>query len=259
LINEGIIDYTESKINSRQNIYYPLVTESLSIESIISPIDKNSQQSSTIYQKIIKNITEEWIFCKIIKLIRYRLDLTDFELTEYLSNEDEFQLLDSQEYGEKLLTIGEFTQTYNTDDKVLSSIDNKKINILLDFAKRSPLLSILAKIDQIDKKDITTKNSNTEKASNTITEEQLESSSLPSSSTTTTTEQSLLISCNHCSYQGKSENEVLTHSVISHPGKPARPDPEMLKLLQHQQQQNEKNDTEEEEKDDDDDDAEVIE
>jgi hypothetical protein len=56
LINEGIIDYTESKINSRQNIYYPLVTESLSIESIMSPIDKNSQRSSTIYQRIIKNI-----------------------------------------------------------------------------------------------------------------------------------------------------------------------------------------------------------
>jgi hypothetical protein len=170
-----------------------------------------------------------------MRLIRYRLDLTNFELTEYLSNEDEFQLLDSQEYGEKLLTIGEFTQTYTTDDKVLSSIDNKTSNILLDFAKRSPFLSILAKIDQIDKKDIITKNSSTEKTSITITEEQLESSSsLPSSSSTTTPEQSLLIPCNYCNYQGKSENEVLTYSVISHPGKPARPDPSLLELLQKQ-------------------------
>jgi Bifunctional DNA primase/polymerase, N-terminal len=54
LINEGIIDYTESKINSRQNIYYPLVTELLSIESIMNPIDKNSQYSSTIYEKNYK-------------------------------------------------------------------------------------------------------------------------------------------------------------------------------------------------------------
>ena len=87
LINEGIIDYTESKINARQYIYYPLVTDSLSIESIMSPIDKDSQQSSTIYEKIIKNITETWIFCEIMRLIRYRLDLTDFQLTEYVNND----------------------------------------------------------------------------------------------------------------------------------------------------------------------------
>ena len=102
LINEGIIDYTESKINARQNIYYPLVTDSLSIESIMSPIDKDSQHSLTIYEKVIKNITETWIFCEIMRLIRCRLDLTDFQLTEYVNNEEEFQLLDSnQQTGRK--------------------------------------------------------------------------------------------------------------------------------------------------------------
>ena len=33
-----------------------------------------------------------------------------------------------------------------------------------------------------------------------------------------------LIQCNHCSYQGNSENEVLSHSVNAHKGIPARPD-----------------------------------
>ena len=95
LINEGIIDYTESKINSKQYIYYPLVTDLLSTISIMDPIDVDSQQTPIIYEKIIKNITETWIFCEIMKLIRYRLDLTNFQLTEYLNDRQEFQLLDN--------------------------------------------------------------------------------------------------------------------------------------------------------------------
>ena len=54
LINEGIIDYTESKINAKQYIYYPLVTDSLSTISIMDPIDVDSQQTPIIYEKIIK-------------------------------------------------------------------------------------------------------------------------------------------------------------------------------------------------------------
>ena len=94
LINEGIIDYTESKINTKQYIYYPLVTESLSIESIMSPIDKYSQQSSTIYEKITKNIAETWIFYEIIRLIRYRLELGNIALIDYIKDPNNFQILD---------------------------------------------------------------------------------------------------------------------------------------------------------------------
>ncbi|MGZ5471996.1 MAG: hypothetical protein ACXWE0_10025 [Nitrososphaeraceae archaeon] len=43
LINEGIIDYTGSKIDTRQNIYYPLDTNKISITSITDPIDNLSQ------------------------------------------------------------------------------------------------------------------------------------------------------------------------------------------------------------------------
>ena len=44
LVNEGIIDYTESKINSKQYIYYPLVSDLLSMISIMDSIDVDSQQ-----------------------------------------------------------------------------------------------------------------------------------------------------------------------------------------------------------------------
>ena len=90
-----------------------------------------------------------------MKLIRYRLDLTNFQLTEYLNDRQNFQLLDSsrEEYqqGEqvRIMTVGEFTEKY-TAEKCKSSIDNKRSNILHDFAKRSPFLSILAKIDNKD-------------------------------------------------------------------------------------------------------------
>ena len=161
LINEGIIDYTESKINAKQYIYYPLVsTNSLSTISIIDPIDMDSQQTPIIYQKIITNITETWIFCEVMKLIRYRLDLTNFQLADYLNNDEKFQLLDNhreeQHQEEKqgnngMLSIGEFIEIYITE-KNKSPFDNKQSNILLDFAKRSPFMSILAKIDNKDMK-----------------------------------------------------------------------------------------------------------
>jgi hypothetical protein len=161
LINEGIIDYTESKINAKQYIYYPLVTDSLSTISIMDPIDVDSQQTPIIYEKIIKNINKTWIFCEIMKLIRYRLDLTNFQLTDYLNERQKFQLFDNnhqEEEGEReeqyqeirrSLTVGEFIEKY-TVEKSKSSINNKRSNILLDFAKRSPFLSILAKIDNKD-------------------------------------------------------------------------------------------------------------
>ena len=158
LINEGIIDYTDSKINSRQNIYYPLVTDLLSIESITDSIDKNSQQTSKIYEKIIKNITETWLFSKIMGLVSYRLDLTNFAgplLIDHLNNHEEFQFLDNNNYNDNTdvdrLTIRQFTKGYI--EKSLPPIDNNRSNILLDFAKTSPFLSILAKNQSIDKKE----------------------------------------------------------------------------------------------------------
>src|SRR5688572_2816741 len=232
LINEGIIDYTESKINARKNIYYPLATDALSITSITNSIAKDSQNPLTIYEKFTNIIDETRIFCEIMKLIRCRLDLTDFELTDYLKNKEEFRLLDSQQYEENPLTIGEFTQKYNTG-KIQSLIDNKQSKILLDFVKRSPFLSILSKIDSLDNKDITstTKNKEDGEISNTGLQESLKlSSSLQYS------KQLSFIPCHYCSYQGRTENEVLVHSVNAHPGLPARPEPSLLELMKKKEE-----------------------
>ncbi len=238
-INEGLIDYIQSNIDGKQNIYYPIVTESLSIESIMNLIDKESQQSSTIYEKITKNITEVWIFHEITGLIRYRLDQVTIGLFDYINDPEKFQILsdnnhileeEKEEGSRRALSISEFIQKYS--DIFNIPIDNKRSSILTDFAKRSPFLSILAKIDSIDKKDIitTTKNIDDGKAISSTLQEPLKSLSfLPSS------EQSSLlpsILCHYCNYQGKSENQVLVHSINAHPGKPARPDPNLLDLMQ---------------------------
>lgn len=78
-----MVDYTLSKVHGRQYVYYPIVAESLSIESIMIPIDKKSQQSTTIYEKT-RNITEGWILSKIMWLIRCRLGWIDNETNEMI-------------------------------------------------------------------------------------------------------------------------------------------------------------------------------
>jgi hypothetical protein len=164
LINEGIIDYTKSKINSRENIYYPIVTDSLSLLSNINSIDKISQQESQIYEKIVKKITKEYVFSRIMWLIRCRLEQQSIGLIDYINDREKFQILDNNtcileekhedgqnESKKTRLSIGDFVKKYC--DISSKPIDNKPSNILTDFAKRSPLLSILGKIDNKDKKE----------------------------------------------------------------------------------------------------------
>jgi hypothetical protein len=110
-----------------------------------------------------------------LRLIRYRLEFGKIELIDYIKDPNKFQILDKsllkeddhntnsiEEKDDEAtiipITIGEFTKKYC--DIYSKSIDNKPSTILLDFAKRSPFLSSLSKIDSIDKKDIsiTTKN-----------------------------------------------------------------------------------------------------
>lgn len=207
LINEGIIDYTESRINARQNIYYPLVTESLSIESIMNPIDKDSQQSSNLYEKITRNITEGWIFHEIIRLIRYRLDHGNIPFVEYLKYQEELQIWgnnciyeEKQHEDEKIettrrtpLTISEFIEKYV--DISSKSVDNKPSNILIDFAKRSLFLSILAKIDSIGKKG------------------------------------KKLFKCYHCSSEYQTKEEYTMHCHSKHPKLPMYPELSLIELM----------------------------
>lgn len=121
------------------------------------------------------------------------------------------------------LTIRQFTKYYTT---VYSShrFDNKRSPNIAHFGKISLIKSNLTKFDN---KDTITKNIEIGKASNIVHNEELRASPSYSSD-----ESSSLIPCNHYNYQGKSENEVLVHSVNAHQGKPARPDPDLLIIIQ---------------------------
>jgi hypothetical protein len=132
LINEGLIDYTNSKIDTRQKIYYPLVTEKISITSITNPSDNYLPNSLPIYEKIRTNVTKEWIYNEIMGLVRYRLDQgTIEEVDHYINDPERFQILDSssncmldkhEQKGDPLiLNIDEFICKYSDTSK--SSID----------------------------------------------------------------------------------------------------------------------------------------
>ena len=283
LMSNGLIDYDKSNIDAKQYIYYPIVEpfaspttsdaivvedeeKSLSLLSNSDQFDNVSQYSSTIYEKITKNVSESWLFSEIMGLLRYRIDTDSIQgpLADYLNDSEEFKILDNapnttnilnysnisqQEEGcccsngnnysrNDRLTIRQFTKYY-TSAYSSYRFDNKRSPNIAHFGKINLIKSNLAKFDN---KDIITKNIEVEKARNTIIQAQESPLSL--------------ISCHYCDYTHNDEKEVERHSVISHPGKPARPDPEILKLLQ--KQQNEKKDTKEEDEEDDDDDAEVL-
>jgi hypothetical protein len=284
LMSNGLIDYDKSNIDAKQYIYFPIADplssiiaadeqdESLSLLSNSDQFDKVSQYSSTIYEKIIKNVTETWLFSEFIRLLQYRIDTNSIQgpLADFLNNSEEFKILDNnfQERESSTMTPSSITKTIPTiDDKVIKAetnenseccwcydsnddkmidindrsnkltirqftkkfttvyssyrFDNKRSPNIAPFGEISPIKSNLAKFDNKDINTTTTTSIENEHASNTISKEQ---------------SSSLLIPCNHCSYQGKSENEVLKHAVNAHPEKIARPDPSLLELLQQQQQ-----------------------
>ncbi len=120
LMNEGLVDCLPSKIDTRQNIYYPLVTEKISITSITESIDNLFQQNSPIYEKITINISKDWVFSAIKGLVRYRLDQdTIQEFENYVNDPDRFQLLndncivDEEKHESTIdITIKQFIDKY---------------------------------------------------------------------------------------------------------------------------------------------------
>jgi hypothetical protein len=137
LIKEGLVDYLHSKIDARQNIYYPLVTEKIPIISITNPIDNLSQENLPIYEKITTEISKDWIFSEINGLIRYRLDQdTNEEFEDYVKNPEKFQILDNNEIPEEndeeeinnspVLSIDEFIDKYLPIVDIPIDIQRKK-------------------------------------------------------------------------------------------------------------------------------------
>jgi hypothetical protein len=181
LINNGIVDYTESKVHGgKQYIYYPIV-EPLNFtsnndedqqdndtipsnESNLETFDQFLQHKSTIYENIITNMTESWIISKIRGLVSYRMALTNFQdeilLVQYLDSQlqqqEEFQLLDSSMIGyddditetNRRVTIARFIKDYTK--KPISSFDGKQSPNTALFDKTVPNQSNLSKFDSFD-------------------------------------------------------------------------------------------------------------
>jgi hypothetical protein len=152
LVNNGLIDYESSKIDSRQYIYYPVVESPKNLPSVtfnnnhidnISPLsnlnqfDNFSQLHVLIYKKIINNIYETWIFSEIIRLLRYRIDFTNIKgpLADYLNDNEEFQILnnnhcfyngDNEE--EKKIILSEDMKESNTQKGMENKSCCNKIN-----------------------------------------------------------------------------------------------------------------------------------
>ncbi|MGI9010636.1 MAG: hypothetical protein ACR2F1_05565 [Nitrososphaeraceae archaeon] len=202
LINNGIIDYDTSKIDAKQYIYYPLVESyslesnneenSLSFLSKSTHFDNISQLSLSIYEKIIKNISEAWIFSEIIKKLCYRNNISNIvgPLADNLNDTPDLQIWDNsivtssklrqqhKEEGDKnniknnccscnsiedrkgRLTIREFTKKYIEISK--NHFDNKRNSNIVHFGKITPIISNL---HNFDNKDITNKNIESEKDS----------------------------------------------------------------------------------------------
>ena len=177
LAKNGMIDYELSKIHGKQYIYYPLVDSltttyenndnkndndksSSTFSSIIDPINQVSQDSSNIYEKIINNITETWLFYEIMVVLSHRLDLAKIQgpLADYLNNNLEFQLLQEENTSEESvdvniqnnrnkLTIRQFTKNY-LEQKSQISIGEKRSPDNASFGKIILFSSIQAKIDK---------------------------------------------------------------------------------------------------------------
>ena len=202
LMSNGLIDYDKSNIDAKQYIYYPIADplssiiaadeqdESLSLLSNSDQFDKVSQYSSTIYEKITRNINETWLFYEIMGLLQYRIDFTNIKgpLADYLNNHTEFQLLDNnnsccssiieKKEEKEPLTSGDNTKTIlnsekekehcccsnnNTSDRITirqftkkyiensqTRFDIKQGSNVASFDKISPIKSNLAKFDNKD-------------------------------------------------------------------------------------------------------------
>ena len=148
-----MIDYELSKIHGKQYIYYPLVDPlvitseedtnsksdktSSTFSPIIDPIGEVSQESSNIYEKIIKNITETWLFSEIMVVLSHRLDLAKMQgpLADYLNNHLEFQLLQEENIS-STRPIDNIDQEEETTDM---NIINNRIDLQSDNLQKITL------------------------------------------------------------------------------------------------------------------------
>jgi len=143
LINNGLIDYESSKIDSRQYIYYPVVESPKNLPSItfnnnhidnISPLsnlnqfDNFSHLHNIIFEKIIKSADENWIFSEIMKLLRYRIDSANIRgpFADYLNNHEKFKFIKNNPCFYTVDKEEEKQSIVSEDDRKETSLNSEK-------------------------------------------------------------------------------------------------------------------------------------
>ena len=143
LVNNGLIDYESSKIDSRQYIYYPVVESPKNPPSItvnnnhidnISPLsnlnqfDNFTHLHNIIFEKIIKSVNETWIFSEIMKLLRYRIDFANIRgpLADYLNNHEKFQFINNNHCFYTVDKEEEKQSIVSEDDMKETSLNSEK-------------------------------------------------------------------------------------------------------------------------------------
>ena len=164
LENNEIIDREISKIHGQQYIYYPLVepfdknnnSESSSFSSNLGIFDQISQYSSTIYEKIITNLSEKQLIYEIEQVFPHRIDMTNFttdskenELEVYLDmHTDELKILAVND-NDTIIITRQFIQDYLSEISK-NQFDDKRSSNMPPFDKTSQFSSNLGNFDEKD-------------------------------------------------------------------------------------------------------------
>lgn len=260
LINNGLIDYTPSKIHGRQDIYFPLIEplsftinedESLSSLSNLASFDKVSQHSSLIYEKITKKVNETWIFYEIIRLVSYRIDLGRVRgpFADFLNNNDKFHFRDipySQDKEQQLSSFdNDKINSKQKEEKCICNIDvkNGKMTIgkfidsyttspsnrLVDSTRKrgSNTLSLgkispfLSNCPKFDEKD------KKDEKENGIKDDKIKSTDEETEGSDTSHSPSF--KCYRCPKEFSTKEDYANHSLNKHPRKPIYPELSLIK------------------------------
>lgn len=256
LANSGYLDKTESKLDQRQNIYYPLISTEKNKKLFEIGESNNFVQ---IRKLIVKNITyfpvKEYIISEIRSILKYSESIDGFvKIFDHEGNE----LTKAEELAEKYYDNGEyyFSKLQNVDESSddcpvnvgkkseiskLESVNYSKAAVVEGEEKqinsqigkgncsKSDQVSEYSGNGQILDKLYKNNNENINISNNLlITSKQLFEQS---ESNNFLFSDNSAFKCYYCNSEFSTEEEHLKHSVNSHPRRIAQPDKKMIDFL----------------------------
>ncbi|MGH9984454.1 MAG: bifunctional DNA primase/polymerase, partial [Nitrososphaeraceae archaeon] len=161
-LTNGLIDYEESVIDKKQNIYFPIVDissyeinedtqKSISFISDLGPSDNNLQAIKLLSPKIHKRIPKSWLELQLLFILQYRMGKDNSaKLVHFLNNKDSIDITDNLDSNNMINTDGFALLDENSRQICIHEFQKKLLPCLLiryysnlDFCDNS---------DEIDKK-----------------------------------------------------------------------------------------------------------